>query len=624
MIEFEESEEKEDKDDSVDLDVKLDFDPEIEDKVKYFMSLIDDIPDLPTNTKKYIRTKRPVFNTEYEKKEWEREEIRRCKHGYDGMCGKMYFWFNYCYIKNLKGGRIHPEFRVCDGEWFRLLERCQFGDYLGWGAICVKRRRGGFSWKEAADIMHDATFSAHTDIGMNSKSERDTIVLFNKVKFIYDNLPSFLRASTEAGKSKMSMFFGFKSKDANGNTIMRGTQSHITCVPPTDSAYEGMMLAKWICDEAGKIGNLRQMWSYTEECLMQETERVGVPVIFGTSGEIGKNGDGLMEMWYKSDLYKLKRFFFPGWMGLKVDEFGNDRKEDCIRWILYRRKVKIQMSMKDYNDYLQKYPLTPQEAFMQLSGGGVGDPAKINKQMGILEDGGFKVWIGSFKYSDEDGVTFMVHPNGDCRIYEHPDQDYKDLYLAGCDPADHDDATKEASDMATYIMKKIKGLEGPRIVFEYVARPKKAADYYEQVLMACIYYKCKILIERNRYRMISYLEEAGYKHLLVSEPSSYLKRSSQPSRERIGVTMTEATRQYMKDLIEAYIDDYCDSIPSVPLLKEFLLFGSRNTDRAFAFGMCLIYEKENKTIAKKFDEIKPNIPRFSYKRINGEIRRVSG
>ncbi len=616
-------EESEGKDEVVDLTIKFDFDPEIEDKVKYFMSIQDDIPDLPVSQVRHVRTKPPQFKSGYEQKEWEKEEIRRCKFGYNGMCGKMYFWFNYCYIKNLKGGRIHPEFRVCDSEWFNLLERCQRGDLRGWGAVCVKRRRGGFSWKEAADIVQDATFFPFSSIGVNSKSERDTIILFNKVKFIYDNVPSFLRSSTEAGKSKMSMFFGFKDKDANGNTVLRGTQSEITCVPPTDSAYEGMMLSKWVSDESGKIGNLRQIWSYTEECLMQETERIGTPVIFGTSGEIGKDGDGLMEMWYKADLYKLKRFFFPGWMGLKCDQFGNDRKEECIRFILHKRKAKAQMSMKEYNDYLQKYPLTPQEAFMQLSSGGVGDPVKINKQMASLEEE--SVWCsrGNFKYYEGEGIRFEPHVMGDCQIYEHPVEGIKSLYIGGADPADHDDAGSDASDMATYIMKKRHGIQGPRIVFEYVGRPKKSVDYYEQVLLACLYYDAKILIERNRYRMISYFDEAGYKHLLVSEPASILRRSSAPSRERIGVTMTPATGQYMKDLITSYIDEYCDLIPSIPLLKEFLMFGSKNTDRAFAFGMVLILEKEDKQVAKRYDEIKPNIPRFALKNINGQIVRVN-
>lgn len=613
----------EDKDDKVDLSAEYDFDPQIEEKVKYYMSLTDDIPVLPLNTKKYLRAKPRSFNSDYERKEWEREEIRRCKEGHDGMCGKMYFWFNYCYIKNLKGGRIHPEYRVCDAEWFRLLERCQRGDLMGWGAVCVKRRRGGFSWKEAADIVHDATFYPFSTVGVNSKSERDTIILFNKVKFVYDNVPGFLRASTEAGKTKMSMFFGYRTKDNNGNNIVRGTQSEITCVPPTDSAYEGMMLSKWVSDESGKIGNLRQIWSYTEECLMQETERVGTPVIFGTSGEIGKDGDGLMEMWYKSELYKLKRFFFPGWMGLKVDEYGNDRKEECIRHILYKRKIKAQLSMKEYNDYLQKYPLSPQEAFMQLSSGGVGDPAKINKQLAELEEGGINAARGYFTYSESDGIQWNPKVNGECIIYEQPDRDVRGLYLAGCDPTDHDDTGAGSSDLATYIMKKRDGMTGSRIVFEYVHKPKKMVDYYEQVLMACLYYDCKILIERNRYRMISYFEEAGYKHLLVSEPASILRRSSNPSRERIGVTITPATLEYMRNLIEAYIDESCELIPDKELLKEFLVFGSRNTDRVFAFGMCLIYEKEDKTKIRKVSEIKSNIPRFALRNINGNIVRVN-
>lgn len=597
------------------------FDPEIEDKIKYYLGLTKDIPVFPLNNKKYKRTKIPHFQNEYEKKEWEREEIRRCKQGHDGMCGKMYFWFNYCWIKNIKGGRIAPQYRVCDEYWFKEIESCRTV-HLGQGIVCVKRRRGGFSWKEAADIIHDASFFAHTTIGVNSKSERDTIILFNKVKFIYDNVPSFLRASSEGGKTKMSMFFGFKAKDQYGNSIMRGTQSEIACVPPTDSAYEGMMLHKWICDEAGKISNLLAMWSYTEDCLMQETQRVGTPIIFGTSGEIGKTGDGLMELWFKSHLYGLRRFFFAGWMGLAVDEFGNDRKEECIRHILHQRKIKAQLSAKMYNEYLQKYPLTPEEAFMQLSAGGVGDVVRINAQrVSLLENPPLRR-TGFFKY-DGDDIVFVPSPTGACIIYEHPEGSYKDLYIAGCDPSDHDDVTKEASDLSLYILKKRNGLSGPKIVFEYTDRPQKAQEFYEQALMALIYYNAKVLIERNRFRMISFFEESGYKHLLVPEPASYMKRSSMLSRERMGIHMGPNEKLYLKDLITEYVDHYCDIIPSVELLDEFLIFGAKNTDKAMAFGLCLIYEKEDKKLAKKREEIKQHIPRFRFKNVNGSIVRVT-
>ena len=78
----------------------------------------------------------------------------------------------------------------------------------------------------------------------------------------------------------------------------------------------------------------------------------------------------------------------------------------------------------------------------------------------------------------------------------------------------------------------------------------------------------------------------------------------------------------MESLIEEYVDSYCHQIPSRELLEEFLLYGSQNTDRVFAFGMCLMLNKEwhKKNISKASQNT--NIPSFKYKNVNGKIIRV--
>lgn len=574
----------------------------------------------PESKKIYLHSKR-THDSDYD---WEVEEIRRCINGFDGMCGKMYFYFNYCYIIDNKRGKILPDFRTVDNEWFKLIESCR-KENSGYGVVCVKRRRGGFSWKEAADVMHDCLFTPFFNVGMNSKTERDSIQLFKKCKFIYDNLPEFMRVSVDGGKTKLSMLFASKTNDKFGNPILEGNMSEIICVPPTDSAYEGLMLGKWVCDEAGKIPNLIQMWSFTEDCLSSGgVERVGIPIIFGTSGEVDKNGAGLRELWYKHEVYSLKQFFFAGYMGLIVDKYGNDDIKAGIRHILLERKRLLRVSQKQYNDYLQKYPLTPEEAFMQLTGGGVGDPVKINNQMISLEKNPASARRGYFRFGREgEPVSVFIPDNsGSSIIYEIPDQNKKSLYLAGCDPADHDETGEGSSLMSMFIYKKQDGLSGRHIVFEYTDRPKLAATYYEQALLALIYYnECKILIENNRYRMISSIQEWGWGKLLQPSPKN-IGRIFQSGPSTYGVRMNEYVKNYMIELIDEYINDNCDLIPSMELLKEFLAYGSENTDRVMAFGLCLIYEKEDKTLAKNSEELLKTTPSFVYRKIGGKIVRV--
>lgn len=589
--------------------------PALEEQVKHYCLISG---SLPINETKHERVEVPEFDNNQDKRLWEHEQIRRCRQGHDGMAGKMYFFFNFCKIKRLGGGgRIPPQFRVIDNEWFKLIEACQKSNE--WGIICTKRRRVGASWKEAADALHDVIFTPFFQIGMNSKTERDSVELFSKVKFLYDNLPPFLRVKATASNTQNFLEFAYYKKDEKGNKVKKGNQSWIRAVAPTNSAYEGLMLNKWICDEAGKISNLNTMWSYTEDCLMQETRRVGMPIIFGTSGDVGAEGKDLKDMWKNSHVYKLKKFFFAGWMGLNCDEFGNDSREENIRWIIYKRHEKSTLSAQEQNTFIQKYPLTIAEAFAHTSGAGVGDRMKIQAQLQSLDENPPEMRTGFFKLAPNGESVFTPDSKGKVIIYSHPKPGIKNLYFAGCDPSDHDKEHEEQSDLSLFIMKKADGLEPPHIVCEYTDRPDKAVEFYEQALMALLYYNnCKVLIERNRFGMISHFDEIGYKYLLATTPVS-ITRLIGGRASTMGINMTPAVKDYLKGLIDEYVDFHWEFIPSRDLLEEFMVFGAKNTDKAMAFGIALIYMKEDKTLAKPKNN--QRIPSFGYKNINGKIQR---
>lgn len=618
-LEFNFSPEIEEEEDEFRLIPESEYEPDLEQRVKEYMLIS---PVLPENKLKYQYVTIPEFKDSEQYKAFWKEQVRRCKEGFEGMAGKMYFFFNFCYIESLKG-KIRPQFRVIDNEWFKFVESCQRS--REWGIVCVKRRRVGASWKEAADVLHDVLFNKNFHIGMNSKSDKDSVWLFRKVKFLYNNLPQELRARTTSS-TKMFIDFSYVVKDEKGNKIKKGNNSDILVVAPTDSAYEGMMLNKWVCDEAGKIANLPQIWSYTEDCLMQETRRAGIPIIFGTSGDVGKDGAGLKEMWENHEIYKLKRFFFAGWMGLAVDEFGNDRKEDCIRWIIYERRRREKLNSKSYNDFLQRYPLTVEEAFTDNALFGVGDPVKIGAQIQGLVLNPPLFTKGYFKEDDAGNVIWIPDRLGPCIVYEHPPEIRKpNSYISGCDPADIDDVFEEASDLSTYIMSVREGLSRPKIVFEYTDRPRELNKYYDQVLMALRYYgDCRTLIERQKGgRMISYFADRGYKKLLMTTPQEIIRLV--PTRQlQIGIQMSPTVKDYLRGLITEYVDESHDIIPSIPLLNELKVFGSKNTDKAMAFGITLIALRE---VSKSYKTLNKgpikNIPTFKYMRdINGKITLV--
>jgi len=593
-----------------------DYVPEWEEEVKRYMVVSGSLPK-NTTLYKHIEIPRDLDKTRFQA--WATEQIRRCKEGYNGMCGKMYFFYNFCYIQGQKKKQL-PDFRVIDNEWFKFVEACQKSNE--WGIICVKRRRVGASWKEAADVLHDCLFNTHFNVGMNSKSERDSYALFNKVKFLYEHLPQFLRIPTTKSNTKNFLDFSYVVKDEGGNKQTKGNFSTILAVAPTDNAYEGLMLSKWISDEAGKLKNLATLWQYTEDCLMQETRRVGIPIILGTAGDIGAEGKDLEYMWRNASQYKLKKFFFSGWMGLACDEYGNDDKENAIRWIVYERHRREGLRIEELNTFIQKYPLTVPEAFTVTTAAGVGNIIKIKAQQHSLREDPPKKAAGWFRMSQAGKPQWVPDPKGRCIMYEQPQDGMESLYIGSADPADHNDTFDEVSDLCMYILKRRHGTDPPRIVFEYLDRPADVTEFYEQALMAALYFnKAKILIERNRYGMINFFEKSEYKYLLARTPRGVM-RVIQGKSMTYGVQMTPANKEYMKLLMAKYIEDYYEFIPSYELLDEFLYFGARNTDRAMAFGIALMHlEDYNQPIQTTAQAISKT-PHFGYKNIGGRIVRV--
>jgi hypothetical protein len=609
--------EKDEDDDEFRPVKKENYIPELEEKIAHWMTIS---PSLPTNTYKHTKVKIPVFETVEQKLAFVKEERRRCIEGYHGMCGKMYFFFNYCKMENLNRGKISPDYREADNQWFSFLEACQKS--RDWGIICVKRRRVGMSWKAAADAVHDAIFFKNRHLGLNSKSDIDSQLLLVKVKFIFENLPDFFQVPTASGYAKNFIKFAYYETNTETKTkVEKGNQSDIYVVAPTDNAYEGRMLNKWVCDEAGKISNLRTMWTFTEDCLMQETRRVGMPIIFGTSGDVGKEGKDLKEMWKDAKIYKLKRFFFAGWNGLAVDDLGNDLKEECIRWIIYRRHELSQAGDENLlNVFIQKYPLSIDDAFNYTNAAGIGYRERIQTQIHGLRENPAEVRKGFFRRNLEGTVEFVPDNRSKCMVYEHPQEHLKNIYVAGIDPADHDDVFDEASDLSMYIIKRRHGTEPPRVVFGYTDRPEKAEDFYDQAIMALTYYnKCKALIENNRYRMISEMDTKGFKHLLAFTPVGITRmfgaRATTP-----GIRMTPAHKEYLRQLLQEYVKYYCEMIPSTELLEEFMVFGSKNTDKAMAFGIALMYLKDDKRTVIN-DTQDERLPTFGYKLVNGKIQR---
>ena len=250
------------------------------------------------NKKIFKKTIRPEFDTKAEQKAWEFEEIRKCIHGTKHICGKMYFYLNYCTIKTMKGYAL-PEFRTSDNAWFQLITestRHYNGCLLGRPLLALKRRRSGYSTKAGCDSLHDSIFFPASETGMVSKSERDGEVLLKKVKEMWVNLPEFLKYPLDGQVTKSHLEFAREIETDNGKELT-GNMSILNSVAPVPTAFEGRLLTKFIFDEIGKSSSGVELFNMTYDCLTDSGELVGQICLFGTAGNIDKEGRALLEFW---------------------------------------------------------------------------------------------------------------------------------------------------------------------------------------------------------------------------------------------------------------------------------------------------------------------------------------
>ncbi len=599
---------------------KADYIPELELKVKLETAKAQ-LTAFPRVNKKYTHIEVPNFNGDKKAQlDWEMEEIRRCREGFDNLPGKYYYVFNHCRIKHKTRGKIRPDFRSADLAWFKFLEQCQKDS--GIGIVCLKRRQVGMSWKAAMDVLHDCTFNREFQVGMNSKGDADSRNLFQKVKYVHRNLPDFLRPVASAVDRRDAMDFSKIEKDEFGNRKRRGTESTIISVPPTPTGHAGNQYTKLIMDEAGETEALEQIWSNAEDCLMVESVRAGLAIMFGTMGETDKAGRGLMEFYKNNELYNFKRFEFWGYNSLIMDDYGNCDLEESIRWIIYQRHKKEGGSKAVYQKFIQKYPLNAEDAFLTVGGSGIGNPVLIGKRKLELMDNPPQKAIGRMRRNPDQSVDFVPDPNGKIIVYERPDPNRKNGYLAGADPSDHNDVTKtrDSSNLALTIVAKPYGVEPAKLVLEYVDRPMNLDTWFEQAAMSLQWYNnTKALVEDNRARMVNYFKDK-YPNLLAMTPRG-INSVKNGVELKYGIKMTAERKEQLIGLIESYLDNNIDWIPSMRILDECGNFGAPHLDddAIISFGWTLFLLQSDKTIVTNISTT-TNIVQPLFKKSGGVIQ----
>ncbi len=609
---------------------KIGVNPDIQ---KYQPRVFEKVPELVRGTS---------FHDEY----WEQERLR-CIEGYEpkGMSritGPHYFFLNYFPMKinDPTSTARHdrkvlglPFYRDMDHMYFKTVEECKDDRN---GLITAKSRDKGFSMFNSCLSTHEATFFPHNEIGIAAGLD-DTIVSFaNKIRLAHNSLvPEFRNNLLKNNDDMIKMAFDWWNR---GQWEEAGLQTmiHLRTMGLNPNVFKGERLALMIFEEAGEFKKLIEGFQASEPCFRDGADQFGLPIVGGTGGNILNASADFKTMWYEHESFNLRQLFIPVTMcykgffdfttGTSLERGAREEEEK-------KRKKLSGGSQLKYNLHIQNYPFTPEESFLRSSGSPF-NLMKINEQRKkILSDSylQYRVERGWLDFVDDeispvDGkprrfnkllfkqkLKWRKDPNGPIQILLHPiwkdeskeEHMYMNLDIGGIDSIDQDEAGASDSEGAVVIYRRFVNVDLPHNLPVAILkfRSNRAVEFYELALKMAIYYNCKMLVEYTKIGIIDYFKANGGARYLKEKPRSVHSPDTK-TRNQYGVHMNTQIKETGIELMADDIQDYVQENWFIELLDELADFGTRNTDLAMAYMMCVIHNFDTTriTVRKEADK----------------------
>mgnify|MGYP003114546113 CR=1 FL=1 len=579
------------------------------------------------------------------------------------ITGLHYYYLNWCKIDI-----GYPDYWDRDRRFFLVWESA-VKDKNCYGLIMPKHRRQGASWKAAAIVLEGITSMYNSNGGIMSKTGADSKKLFDKVVYLFRNLPPFFQPiieGTDSPKTVLSFKKPGERITKNNKSVAKSEalNSQIDWRNTKNNSYDGDKLAIFVSDEGGKWleADVSKNWQIVKPALSQGKKIVGKAFLPSTVNEMESGGKSFKDIWDDSDQYDkvpgtnrtksgLYRYFTQAYDGYEgfIDEFGMSVIDNPKGKVLDSDGDLIELGAKEYlgqireglkNDtnklaeHKRQFPWTPEEAFRVSVDTCLFDAEKIYQQIEYLEVvGSSLVTTGNFIWenSKQDSVVrWIPDKKGKWNISWVPsikvsnnrggEPPNKETIVAGCDPFDHDVTTDgRRSNGAAYVFKKFSMHEEESHMFvaEYIARPPKAEMFYEDMLRMCVFYGCQILVENNKIGLIQYFKKRGYEKYLMARPESTHTKFSKTRQVELGLPTTgQAVISAMTDALQAYVYDYIGmkedgtmgNLFFYDLLKDLLEFDVTNRtkfDASMAAGITLLAAQKN--IKPKIEK-KPFMP----------------
>ena len=526
---------------------------------------------------------------------------------------------HYMYLQWSKIDVGAPDFRESNRLFFIFWEACKADDRC-YGMCYLKNRRSGFSFMSSAELVNQATISSDARFGILSKSGADAKKMFtDKVVPISINYPFFFkpiqdgmdRPKTELAYRIPASKLTRKKLDANEKLEeLDGLDTTIDWKNTGDNSYDGEKLKLLAHDESGKWekpDNILNNWRVTKTCLRLGSKIIGKCMMGSTSNALDKGGENFKKLYYNSDVTKRNRngqtasglysLFIPmewSYEGF-IDSHGLpvfDTPEKPIKgvdgkWIdagvieHWQNEVEGLKSDSDaLNEYYRQFPRTEQHAFRDEAKQALFNLTKIYEQIDYNDDLRHSSVLtrGSFQW--ENGIQdskVMFYPNQDGRflISWVPDKYLQNRVIIkdgmkypgnehcgafGCDSYDISGTVdSRGSNGALHGLTKfsMENIPANHFFLEYIARPQTAEIFFEEVLMACVFYGMPILAENNKARLLYYFKRRGYRGFSMNRPDKVWNKLSPTEKEIGGIPNSgQDIIQAHAAAIETYIENH--------------------------------------------------------------------
>ena len=525
---------------------------------------------------------------------------------------------HYMYLQWTKIDVGLPDFRESNRIFYIYWEACK-ADNRSFGICYLKNRRSGFSFMSSSETSNQGTIVRDARLGILSKTGSDAKKMFtDKVVPIVRNYPFFFKPIQDGmDNPKTELAFRVpaskitrKNMDEEREDDIEGLDTTIDWKNTADNSYDGEKLLMLVHDESGKWErpeNILNNWRVTKTCLRLGSRIIGKCMMGSTSNALSKGGENFKKLFNDSDprqrsangqtksgLYAL---FIPMEWNYEgyIDEFGWPVFEDPKKPVVGVDKEMISNGVITYwnnevaalksdsdalNEFYRQFPRTESHAFRDESKQSLFNLTKIYQQIdyndSMIKDRvitrGYFHWKGGVKDSE---VIWTPDQKGRFYVSWIPEQRlrnqivYKNgrkfpanehLGAFGCDPYDISGVVGGGgSNGALHGLTKFHMEKAPTNEFflEYVARPQTAEIFFEDVLMACIFYGMPILPENNKARLLYHFKNRGYRGYVLNRPDKQTFKLSKTELELGGIpNSSEDVKQAHAAAIESYIEEY--------------------------------------------------------------------